>query len=56
MGMDENIAQLVTAIATAGVGATDVIIASSTTTVTEGLNTMAQNNVESYAMSMRPVG
>ena len=52
MGMDENIAQLVTAIATAGVGATDVIIASSTTTVTEGLNTMAQNNVESYAMSM----
>ncbi len=52
MGMDENIAQLVTAIATAGIGATDVIIASSTTTVAEGLNTLSQNNVESYAMSM----
>ena len=60
MGMDQQMAQLVSAIATAGMGGggifdfTEGVVTSTVTgvVVSEGLNTMAKSNVESFAMSM----
>jgi hypothetical protein len=56
LGMDSRLAQLVSSIVTAGMGGIpsggDVVNMAATGTVTEGLNTMQQGYVESYAMSM----
>jgi hypothetical protein len=56
LGMDSRLAQLVSSIVTAGMGGFpsggDVVNMVTTGTVTEGLNTMQQGYVESYAMSM----